>query len=468
MKPRSFFKNLSLLLVLNILVKPVWIFFIDRSVQNTVGFEAYGQYFAVLNLTYVLYFLADAGLSNWMNQRIASGNEVSLSQLIKLKLALLFLFTAAVAAVAFISGVDALHLVWPVIAIQVLNSVFVFLRSLVTARQFFKTDAFLSVLDKTLMIGLCAPFIFFPQRFGDITLPLFLQWQMLATGIAVVSAAVFLFWKKGEQPVAPVSTPLILQGIMPFALIILLMSTHYRLDGFLLEQLHSNGSFEAGVYAAAYRLLDAANMMGYLAAGFLVPFIARHQQEREVLNKTVLFTRHGLMLIGIGTACFVWVFALELHSLLYGDENISGAEVMRLCLATLPAYFLTHIYGSVLTATARFKAFIQVLLASVLINAGLNIVFIPIYGAEGAAWVSIISQYICAAGCIWQCRKTLRLYASHFFVYALLCGALLLLFYFGKIQGLNLWAMLAIALILAGIVVIAQRKLLKPFFTPPQ
>ena len=60
MKSLSFFKGLSWLIVLNLLVKPVWIFFIDRQVQNIVGHELYGKYFALLNLSYVLYFLSDA------------------------------------------------------------------------------------------------------------------------------------------------------------------------------------------------------------------------------------------------------------------------------------------------------------------------------------------------------------------------------------------------------------------------
>ena len=72
MKSLSFFKGLSWLIVLNLLVKPVWIFFIDRQVQNIVGHELYGKYFALLNLSYVLYFLSDAGLSSMLNQRMAS------------------------------------------------------------------------------------------------------------------------------------------------------------------------------------------------------------------------------------------------------------------------------------------------------------------------------------------------------------------------------------------------------------
>jgi hypothetical protein len=50
MKAVPFFKNLGRLLFLNGLVKPLWIFGVDRQMQNLVGFEAYGTYFSLFNL----------------------------------------------------------------------------------------------------------------------------------------------------------------------------------------------------------------------------------------------------------------------------------------------------------------------------------------------------------------------------------------------------------------------------------
>ena len=40
MKSLPFFKGLSWLILLNLLVKPAWIFLVDREVQNIVGHEA--------------------------------------------------------------------------------------------------------------------------------------------------------------------------------------------------------------------------------------------------------------------------------------------------------------------------------------------------------------------------------------------------------------------------------------------
>ena len=46
-----FYSSLILLIVLNGVIKPFWIFGIDRQVQNEVGVTAYGSYFAIFNLS---------------------------------------------------------------------------------------------------------------------------------------------------------------------------------------------------------------------------------------------------------------------------------------------------------------------------------------------------------------------------------------------------------------------------------
>ena len=81
MKSIRYFKGLTWLIALNLLIKPVWLFFIDRQVQNIVGYEEYGKYFAILNLSYVLFFLSDVGISNMLNQRMAHQQALNIYQL---------------------------------------------------------------------------------------------------------------------------------------------------------------------------------------------------------------------------------------------------------------------------------------------------------------------------------------------------------------------------------------------------
>ncbi|MDP2888396.1 MAG: polysaccharide biosynthesis protein, partial [Bacteroidota bacterium] len=68
---RKFITNLLLLLFLNVLIKPFWIFGIDLTVQNMVGDESYGLYFSLLNFSMILNIFLDLGITSYNNKNIA-------------------------------------------------------------------------------------------------------------------------------------------------------------------------------------------------------------------------------------------------------------------------------------------------------------------------------------------------------------------------------------------------------------
>lgn len=465
MKPVLFFKGLSWLVVLNLLVKPVWIFFIDREVQNQIGHEAYGHYFSLFSLCYVLLFIADAGLTNMMNQRLAKTMQVNTLQCLRLKLLLSLVYLVVVFFIATITGIREWSLLIYITGIQLLTSLFIFLRGLITANQYFSADAWLSIIDKTLVIVFCAGFIYSPAVFGDISLVLFLQIQLLSSCAAVIFALWFILRKQlficqeNDKPLT------LFRAMTPFAIIILLMSVHYRLDGFLLERLHTNGDYEAGLYASAFRLLDAGNMVGYLAAGFLVPFAARNQTNKTLLENLVSSITYFLLLFGIAAACFSMLFPGWIQQLLYHSNSGYHSKIIQLCIAVLPAYMMIHIYGSLLTATSHLRVFIIILAVCVFINIGLNLWLIPGNGAAGSAISALISQYLCAIACYSTVAKILHLSFRTRSNWMLISTAFLLslFLYFGKLFQVNVWLILVIAalmLLLILLLLIGYKKII--------
>ena len=102
-----FYSSLGLLLVLNVLVKPLWIFGIDRPVQNLAGTAVYGAYFALFNLVFMLNFLLDWGLSTFLNRELAADPAAYSRKtgfFLRLKLVMLLLYGAIVFFIARASG----------------------------------------------------------------------------------------------------------------------------------------------------------------------------------------------------------------------------------------------------------------------------------------------------------------------------------------------------------------------------
>ncbi|RYZ27684.1 MAG: hypothetical protein EOO10_11955 [Chitinophagaceae bacterium] len=461
MKKAQFFQGLSWLLLLNILIKPVWIFLIDREVQNAVGNENYGSYFALFNLSYVLLFIADAGLTNMMVQQLASRASSNTKQLLKIKVLLLFTYAFSCCLVGWITSITQWQLFVYLILIQAASSLLLFLRGLLTANQLYKTDAYFSVADKTLMVLLCSPFIY--GWWKPVSLVIFLQLQLASVGIVLLFLFYILLRKKFLAAGYAEKTSKTLQRIFPFAVIILLMGMHYRLDGFLLERIMPDGARQAGVYAAAYRLLDAGNMLGYLVASFLVSFVARNKENSSVIKEIAILLQHILMSIGLMTICFAFVYASWIQQTLYHTSIEFNSAVIQLCLAALPACYLTHIYGSVLTATNNRKTFISILATSVLLNFTLNSLLIPSKGALGACIAALVSQYSCAVACYYAVTKNwaFNRQIKTWMLYAI--GAVLFFILLSFLQSVihSVWIILAVLCLLMIVIALSQRNRVK-------
>jgi len=162
---RKFITNLLLLLFLNVLIKPFWIFGIDLTVQNLVGDESYGLYFSLLNFSMILNILLDFGITSYNNKNIAQHGQLlkkHISNIVGLKFLLAGIYAVVCMLTALIIGYKQvqLHLLAFLILNQFLISFTLYLRSNISGLHLFRTDRLLSVLDRSLMIIICRLFIY--------------------------------------------------------------------------------------------------------------------------------------------------------------------------------------------------------------------------------------------------------------------------------------------------------------------
>src|ERR1043165_1866577 len=144
MNHSKFYSSLVLLIMVNAVIKPIWIFGIDRQVQNITGITEYGTYFALLNLSIVFGFLLDWGLTNFINRELATKRydlQEQLGSFLLLKFLFALVYVLITASVAFLSGVKRWDILTGVMVVQFLTFLFVFFRSVITANQWFITDA---------------------------------------------------------------------------------------------------------------------------------------------------------------------------------------------------------------------------------------------------------------------------------------------------------------------------------------
>lgn len=296
---RKFAANLAILFAANLLVKPFWILGVDRVVQNKVGAAEYGTYFAVFNYSFLLSVILDFGINNF-NNRAVSRNRSRLSEYLLNMMMLKFFLSLIYFALTFLTASATgfsekqMTMLFFLAINQILLSAILYFRSNIAAMQRFKSDSFISVLDRLLTILFCLVLLYHSSFTDSFNIMWFIYAQ---TGALAITALVALgFIVAGSSVVIKIwqlkFTRLILLKAFPFALLSLLMGVYYRIDGVMIERmLGEKGATEAGIYAASFRLLDALNMFGYLFATLLLPMFAAMIRKSESVIELTKFGR---------------------------------------------------------------------------------------------------------------------------------------------------------------------------------
>lgn len=405
MKKRDFVFNIAILIFLNLLVKPFWILGVDVAVQNRVGAASYGLYFAIFNFTYLFNVVLDMGITNFNNRNIARHSQLlskHLSGILILKLLLGGLYMLITFGVAAIIGYDTLHfklLFWMAIN-QFLNAFILYLRSNVSALLMFKTDSVLSVLDRVVMVVICSILLWTNILHKNFTIEHFIYAQTASYVIAAL-AALAVVLAKSRLTRLHWNWPffmMILKKSFPFALLYLLMSFYNRIDSVMIERLLPTGTstFEAGIYASAFRLLDALVMIAYLFSVILLPLFSKMLKERERLD-TILTSAFSLLFFFSVTATTILLcFKVPVLQLLYDEHIAESAAVFTFLIPCIIPVSMTYIFGTLLTANGSMKLLNLSAVIGIVVNLTANFILIPRLHAQGAAIVSLTTQTVMA------------------------------------------------------------------------
>ncbi len=398
----KFIGKLSVLLFANLLVKPLYIFGVEVEVQNIVGAEAYGQYLSLLNLTIIFSTILDFGVNNFHNQKISQYpkqlNQRFLPTL-SLKLGLSWIYAIAVFICALMLGYSSFQL--KLLAIILLNQIFlsiiIYNRSTLSALQFFKLDSIASILDKLLMIFIIGGAVWYGNK--EFSIINFAWGQTLAYAIALAITSFFVLFrnqyiKKLKLNFKWEQYKKILKSSMPFALLAVLMGLYTRIDGIMLERMLNDNGYQAGVYAAGFRILDGVNQFALLIGYWLLSYFSKLYKEKRILEIKDLTSKLSVLIIlgACSIAGFCWIYKVDIMQYLYTEATVEYSLVFGWLMWALPSMALLYVVGTLLTAVGELRLLNSIALVGVVLNLLLNFILIPRLGAWGAAIATVITQ----------------------------------------------------------------------------
>ncbi|MES2691420.1 MAG: oligosaccharide flippase family protein [Bacteroidota bacterium] len=395
--PKKFLSNVLLLLAVNLLIKPFWILGIDRTVQNTVGNEAYGAYINLFTLSLLFSMLLDFGINNYTSTFIARHKHMldkKFAALLPLKLLFSGAYLIATLGFGLLYGYKGfgLLLLFCLGINQVMAFFILFFRANISGLQLFRTDSFLSVTDRGMMI-IFALLLFFVLK-GNFRVEHFIMAQ--SAGYLASLCISFFVLKKHLNFTSLTFNKVMMFSIIrqawPYALLALLMTVYTRTDYLLIKKILPDGDLQNGIYAVANRLFEAANMMAVLVATMLLPLFANMIKKGEDLTALIKICMVLLLIPAVTIAALSWNYAFEIIGMLSKNNPLASAQVFPFVMLSFVAMCVMYIFGTLLTAGANLKILNYLAAIAIAINLVLNLVLIPKMGAKGAAITAVCTH----------------------------------------------------------------------------
>lgn len=183
----------------------------------------------------------------------------------------------------------------------------------------------------------------------------------------------------------------IAKGSLPYGILAVLGLLYFRID--LLFLTYIKGNYDGGIYAAAYKFLEAIIFIPSALGTALFPVVARLHNVNSEDIKDLYFKSISVMFgAGIILLGFYLTVLPEIIRLIL-PNYIASISAIKILAFAIPFIFI-HVPGAqILLATDKYlKPIIFLSVFTLSFNVVLNLAFIPSFGIFAASWVTVASE----------------------------------------------------------------------------
>lgn len=163
----------------------------------------------------------------------------------------------------------------------------------------------------------------------------------------------------------------------------------FRLDTMMIEWLR--GAEEAGIYGAAVRVSEMAYFVpGILATLFLPRLLEARQGNAAQYEKRVIDYFSASVVLALVVAAGLLVLSPWMP-LAFGSDFSRGADMLRVHAWAFIPFAIGIARTQILTVEDKLAANLPSVIVAVVVNAWLNMEWIPGHGGVGAAWATLVS-----------------------------------------------------------------------------
>jgi O-antigen/teichoic acid export membrane protein len=161
-----------------------------------------------------------------------------------------------------------------------------------------------------------------------------------------------------------------------------------------------------GFYSAAYKLFEVVVVLPHSLMLVLFPSLVEefHTDQRNFL---ITFKRAFAVyfVVGSSIALVFFSFSNEIVGLIYGEAFLFSVEILEILAISIPLSFLIFLLSNTLIVAGQEMTNAWSLVGATVINIFLNLAWIPVHGALGAAWATVICEIVLIGVLGFQSRK---------------------------------------------------------------
>jgi O-antigen/teichoic acid export membrane protein len=208
----------------------------------------------------------------------------------------------------------------------------------------------------------------------------------LAVGAVMISRKVYRFHSRfgleHVRQVVRMSYPFVFAGLVGVAF--------QRIDIVMLSTMA--GDEPTAMYGAVYQMFQNYPIVPGLFAATLFPILSRlHGSSTTDMAKLVDRALKLLLIVGVPMSIFSIGMAEELVLTVFGQRFLAAASAFRILAVSVSVFFVNSLLGRVMFSADKERVYLKMVTISLALNIFLNLVLIPRFSYQGAAWATTIS-----------------------------------------------------------------------------
>ncbi len=390
---KQILKQTSWLIIAQLLTKVIG-FFYTIFLAKSLGVEDFGLYTVAFAYFSILSAVADFGFNRFLIREIALGRMNShqlLWNTMILRITISSVLFAVFAITLYLTDSDSFRVnlillstlaILPQTIGLTFDGIFIAMKKL----QFSSFILFISTIAMSFL-----GYLLLNSGFGvvgAINALIFGQLVYASAAFILIGFTQGLHSLKIELPILKEA----IVGSLPYGLLGILGLLYFRIDSIILSYL--KGSFETGIYGAAYRFLETIIFIPSAFAAALFPSMAQLQTQQNKTQLKSLYFKSVKLMAFLGIIFLAgYFFILPEIIKKYLPNYILAIDAIKILSLSIPFIFIATPGVQVLLSTEKYlKSVLFFSVLTLFLNVMLNLIFIPQFGYIAASWITVFSD----------------------------------------------------------------------------